>query len=801
MKIGLSALILLLTFTAFSQSGYISGKVTNQLQQPLTGATIALQQSEALVEKKAISDSAGLFRLTEIIPGKYNISVSLTGYVTQTLSVTASDSTITEHLSIVLVPDVKSLEAVSVTGRKKLYEMKADKIVMNVEQNTLAAGNSVFDLLRMAPGVTMSKDDIVQLKGIAVKIFVNDKPFYLSGTQLVEYLKNLPADALSTIEIISNPSSKYDAEGLSGIINLKMKKSSLMGLNGVANIGLGMGKYPKINGGLSLNYRTKKLNIFGSIYPIYSESYNKLDYNSIIVNGGNTIYQNRSNYWHPKSHWLSYSAGADYDISPRSVIGILISGGGSNSKEVTDNNTVFSDGNKIPFQYIISRKNNKISSKNINYNLNYKTDIDSLGSKLSIDFDYANYKRDQSDINENIYLDQARSPFRPAYTFRNTQPASTQLISIKSDFTKYFTKKTYIETGMKYSYVKNDKNLMADSLNGVVWNIDNSRTNHFIYDEGLAAIYLSVNHKFRNTSVQLGLRGENTIGKGHSLTLNQIDDRKYFNLFPTFFVSHNLDKNNTINFSYSYRIGRPSYQSLNPFVMYIDPYTVFEGNPYLRPSFTHSLEIKHGFKQILFTTLSYRHMDGNRITAIYQDPVKLVTINKTQNSGTDDYIGLNLSSSVRVTKWWTTYNNIELSHNIGKSTLPEFSYHTQTYAGSLSNSNTFNLKSGFKVQTSFFYNSPTNVNLQRILSSYGLNIGVQKTFLDQKATVNLNFNNVIGTSAYRTHYLGEGLDIRWRNEWEGRKVNLTVTYKFGNQKVKASRSRNLNSEEKNRINL
>ncbi len=780
----------------------LQGTIRNPEGLPLDIATVQLLLADGTSQSFTQSDSAGQYRFEITSKGSYRIQSSYLGYTPgQSADIILDKDTVYTLPDLVLQPSASNdLKQVTITATKNLFEQRPDKLIMNVQNNPIAAGNSVFQLLRQAPAVGVDKDENLQLKGATAQIYIDGKPAFLSGAQLTEYLKNLPADIVATIEIITQPSGRFEAAGSAGIINIKFKKSTVDGFNGSASLTGGLGRYPKANGGLNMNYRKGKWNVFGNGYAGYGESYNWLTLNSKIQ-GAQTIYQERDNYWRPKTNWLSYSGGVDYYPGEKSVLGFLVNGEHNKENAITTNSTIFRDAAMQPYQYINSIKDDKQRSGNTAYNLNYKTTLDSMGSELSMNVDYARYNRSATDINTNQFRSGSMEESRAPYIFRNDQPAHVNFAAAKADYTLNLRNQMRIETGARYSYVNSDNNLLADSIRNGNWVPDGGRSNHFIYREQIAAAYATWSAEHKSSSLQLGLRAEHTQGSGEAITLGQVNKRSYLSLFPTLFFSQKLDTNNMLNFSYGRRIQRPDYQSLNPFVMFVDPYTVFEGNPNLQPSFSHSFELKHSYKQLLFTTLSYRYNKDQAIMVIQQDAATGTTRNISRNGETANQLILNIFIQLQPTSWWSTQNYANLIATHAVSHIPGFSYDTKALAGFFNSNHTFSLKHGIKIQTDFYYGIPRKDGLAKIQSEYAWNLGVQKQFLGDRLTVKCNATNIIGTYAYRAHYLGEGLDIRWRNEWEGRRVNLSFSYKFGSQKVKAARDRDISSDEKSRIRL
>ncbi len=805
-KIVTATTFILISHLASAQQKIISGRVLNIAQKAIPFANIALVNNiDDKTIKGTISDSAGNFTLEIKDMGPYKVKITSIGYMDFSSAINKVDSATTNIVlpNIILQNDAKTNTTVVVTSKKRFIEIQADKTVLNIENNIAAVGNSAFELIKKAPAVSVDKDENLKLKGGIATIYVDGKPFYLQGDQLVQYLKNLQADAISKIEIIGNPSSKYDAAGLNGIINIKLKKNKLYGTNGSVTLGAGYGRYPKVSSSVSLNHRTKSVNIFSDASLGYSESFNKLTYNSMITNGVTVAMQDRENYWHPKTTWNSFKVGADFNVTQKTIIGVLVKGSGDHEKSVTDNETIFRDGNKNKLESILTQKDNNEKTNNYSYNLNFKTELDTSGSELVFDADYITFKRSAENINYNNFKNAASTNYRNPYTFRNGTPADINIKTAKIDLTKVFKTSFKIETGAKFSTVQNNNFLKVDSLNAANnWEIDYNRTNTFLYTEKIAAAYFNFTKDWKKLSLQAGVRAENTYYEGNSVTLNQVRDSNYLNLFPSMFVTYRMNERHILNASFSRRINRPSYQSLNPFIDFIDPFTQFEGNPNLKPSFTQSVEVKHSYKSFLYTTISYSYTKAQSTNVILQDKNTGAVRNITANVGNSTYMSLNESFSVEPTTWWSMDNNISFSAGKSSSNYKDFEFNQNFFGVDIGWENSFKLPKKYKILLSAYYSTPYRDGITKVRSAYAATVGIQKSLWDGKASLKLNFNNFIGPNAYRAKYLSDKLNIDWVNRWEGRRINVSFNHKFGNKDVKAIRQRSSASQaEKNRVNL
>jgi hypothetical protein len=781
----------------------VKGIVVNANNQPVAYATVELQKLGGKQAIKAtITDSTGSFEMQKNMTDTVQVKITMPGFSEYRSKAVVFDSL---HLTIdlgliVLVTEAKNLQSVTVVNKRKFIEMQPDKTVLNVENSVLAAGNSVFEVVKKAPAVSVDKDDNLKLKNAVAAIYFDSKPAYLGGQQLTEYLKNTPADVVSKIEIITNPSSRFDAQGPTGIINIKFKKNKNLGFNGSVNAGFGQGRYPKYWGGVNLNFRSKKYNLFGGINSGRYNSFNLLTYNSIIENNGLITHQDRENFWHPIAISHSPKVGMDFFLSKKATLGFLVTGNFSNDKTNTDNNSVFSDQALIATNYINNFTKSSSQLSNLQYNVNYKVDIDSMGSSFNIDGDLATYVREGNDVLTNHFLDARQQPYRSTYVFRNITPATIGIKSFKLDYTKYFKAGFKMETGFKTSFVKTDYTLQSDSLQNEKWVADYNRTNHFIFNENINAAYFNITKEIKKWNIQAGLRAEQTNNDGKSLTTSQVQKNNYISLFPSIFISNKINDKNTLNFSYTRRIQRPGYQNLNPFQWYVDPNTLFEGNPFLQPSFTNSIEIKHGFKEALFTSVSYSHTTNGVVQVIAQNKNTLLVKNRPENASTDDYVSFDVSLSLPVKSWWSVDNSVSVFYGKSLSKYPGYSFNSHSVGASVSTDHTITLPKDYKLQMSAYYNTPYTEGIAKSRSSYDFSIGVQKLILKKQGTIKINFQNLVGPNAYRAHYKSDLLDIVWVNRWDGRQARITFNYKFGKSTVKANRSRTTGAgSEKNRV--
>lgn len=797
-------LILVLLFTATVKAQVkISGTVKDAKSQPAAYATVVLLHAkDSTLAKGTVCDSAGVYLIEGIAGGQYLVAASQVNNGKAYSPVfTANGEVVLKTL--LLQGSGTTLKGVEITSRKPYIEMLADKTVLNVENSVIATGNSIFEVLRRAPGIRADHQDNIILMGVpGVEIWIDGRPSNFTGETLTQWLKSQPADIVSKIEIISNPSSRFDASGSSGIINIRLKKNLEQGLNGNIFLGGGMGKYGKLSSGTNLNYRQGKFNLYGNYNYYYSESYNLLTFNSITDKGNgkqNILY--RENYWHPFSQGHALKAGVDYAVTGKTTLGLIanVNTNGTNAK--TDAVTTDHD-YKFPQPSLLTAlTDRKDRFGNYRLNLNLLTNIDTLGSSFVVDVDGATYRKDAEQYILN-YLDNGLEPQHLTAHIRNFSPAKVWIGSVKMDYTKYLSPSAKLETGAKVSYVQTDSDMRYDSLLQGQWIPDKLRSSHFRYTERIQAAYATFSYDKKKWSIQAGLRAERTDAEGLSITLDSLVRNRYINLFPTAFVLYRLTKGQQLTFSYGKRISRPSYQQLDPFIRMIDPYTYIVGNSYLQPQYSHVFQLKHNYNDWLYTTAYFNYTTGYRDGLLYSDTATKVIISKTENIGHSEYGYVSVTAVLPITKWWESETNIGAGYARYLSEIPDNTFDNKGTGAEMSTNHTFTLPYKFKIQLSVDYATPQPSGQFKNRANWGTDIGIQKTVWKDKGSIRLNISDPFNTRKFNADIFNNATQVHWVNRWENRKVNVQFSWKFGDQKIKAARSRSTGSrDEENRVNL
>lgn len=783
-------------------NGMVSGFVVDSEQKPLDYATISLLKAkDSSLVKGALTDDKGHYQISGISAGNYLVSVSVISYkkaFSKPFTISEANASFTIE-KLVLTAGNQQLKGVSIVAQKPLIERKADRTVLNVENSVLAAGNTALEILQKAPGVTIDKDDNISLKGKqGVTVMINDKLTYLSAAQLATLLRSTDGNSIQSIEIITNPSAKYDAAGNSGIINIKLKKSKSAGTNGTLTLTGGYGAYPKSSESLSLNHKEGSFNFFGSYNHGDRQRYNNINIDRVIGSGNTATFFNQKTFMPQTNYNNTYRAGVDYDISKRHTIGVLVNGYFNGEKDVNSNKTLIGAQPEAVDSVQNTSSNISQKFKSFALNLNDRLQLDTSGQELAIDLDYSKFNNTTiSQYNTDFFLANGNAQHGPLI-LRNQTPSVINIKTAKADYTKLF-KKVKLEAGFKLSNVQTDNDLQAQKLAGNGFINDTSRTNRFVYDEKISAGYVNLGHQFKKLSVQAGLRAENTRSNGNLITKNQVVDRNYLNFFPSLFLQESINAKNDLGFTYSRRIDRPSYDDLNPFVYYLDQYTYSQGNPFLRPQYTQSFELNYTYNKTINVSVSYAHTK-DVMTQLLLTKDK-ATFQTTLNLQSQNSYNININSPFTIQKWWTGNANINGFYLGFKSdSLLGSQLKTGQAAYQLKLLQMFTIGKAFKAELSSDYQSALTYGIFKIRPQYGTDFGFSRSFANKKVNLKLSVSDIFNTRVNNVNSNYQTVNLMIHQKSETRVALLTFTYNFGNSKLTPTRRHNSGADaEKNRV--
>ena len=789
------------------QRGIIKINVVNDQGAFVENATVELRKTkDSSLVKVAITDKNGLAEFENILFGSYLVKATFVNYIPQysPAFILSSEQSLIQIPKIILHPGNARLANVTVNAHKPFIQKLTDRIVVNVENSIVSAGSSAMEVLERSPGVNIDQNDVISLRGRSgVIIMIDGKPTAMTGSDLANYLRGLPSAAIERIEIITNPSAKYDAAGNSGIIDIRMKKDQRLGANGTFTTGYGQGIYPKANAGNTFNYRNKNLNVFGNYNYAYREGLNHLIldrnfYNDGVYNGGDL----KDNY--SKSPFSSHTArfGMDYFPSKKTIVGFVVNGNFNHYRRNNDNNSIVINPQKQAISTFKSLATNNDHGNNIVANINLKHTFDSTGKEITADADYGVYNSSSLTVNATRYYQLDGTILQPDYILNGDQDGKLTFKTAKVDYVNPLKKGAKLDAGFKTSFVSSDNDAkFFDESNGSPVN-DVNKTNHFLYHENNQAAYLNFSKEFKKFNMQFGLRGEQTNIKTEQKIGNVRFDSSYFQFFPSTFFNYKIKDNQTLGVSVSRRIDRPGYSQLNPFLFLIDVTTYATGKPGLLPQLTWSYELSYTLKN-LNLTLGYSHTKDNQNIAVakFKDVFpsipseENVTVQIPINLTSSDYFGLTISAPIRISKCWNMINNGNIYYNHFNGQLGNTTLDNGKPSLDLRTNNTFTFKKGCIAELNASFNSGGQYGFMEFDPQWALAAGLQKIILKSKGTLRFNITDIFWTNLPKAVITYNNYVEKWHAYRESRVANLTFTYRFGNNKVPAARRRTTASEE------
>ena len=754
---------------------------------PAKGAIVSLLYADSSLAGKSLTDSRGNFELPAI-PGSYIISVVMVGYKISHSTVILKNDPIIQQDDILLIQDIKNLDEVTVRGTKPYIEKRPGKTILNLESSLTAPGNNIFDVLIKAPGVQADQNDNLIMNGRrGIIVAFDGKPVNLSAEEIANLLRNTQADAISQIELISNPGVRYDAAGSSGLINIRFKKEESVGVNGSLNTGFGYGESYKFNSGISLNSRSKRINVFGNYNYGNNERPEQVfldrnvNLNSFITNFNIHNQDNKLRETH------NFKTGLDYFISPVHTIGLMLTGFFNDMRSDESNRSLISN-NNIPDSTIYTSSDEHRTVQNIAYNINYKALFDPAGKELSIDLDYLDYNRQSAERLDYTYLGRENTSYREKQYFKNSSPSAISVRSVKIDYSHLLSKTAKFDTGIKSSKVNSNNNRDFDHLVNNNWQDDLFRSNQFRFSELINAAYINFSNKFKNTTIDLGLRAEHTISKG-TIINQQAIKRNYTSFFPAIQLSQQLNEKNNLGLSYSRRIGRPGYEDLNPFYYFLDQYTYREGNPFLKPEYTNTLELSHTLNKKVTTTLRYSYVKDVFLNINEQDDVTKINKSVKRNLDSQQNFGLEIHAPLQVTKWWLARITAQGYYQQFSSDLSGIQLNNSKPYFLINLQQNFSFKNQLTAEITGNFESSSAYGIFVFEPLYVLDAAIGKALFNNKAMLRLSLSDILNTNSYRFFTSYNNLDYYSKEKAETRVALLSFSYKFGKNTVKPTRKR------------
>ncbi len=804
---GLMFCILAGTASAQGVKGRIASLVKDADGKPIENLAVELLAAkDSTLVKVSLTEPSGRVEFINIPVGNYLLRVRDVRWnreYSETVNLSAA-SLNAELPALVLTPKSGSLKEVTVTSNRPFIQKLSDRLVVNVDGSILSAGSSAMEVLERSPGVLIDQNDQISLRGRSgIIIMIDGKPSPMSGAELANYLRGLPSGSIDRIELITNPSAKYDAAGNSGIIDIRMKKDQRLGLNGTLTTGYGQGVYPKANAGTNFNYRNKIINLFGNYNYIYRMNLNHLILDrSFIDNNKFDGKDQKDNYTKIPIDGHNARFGIDWFPSAKTTIGFVVNANHTSVRPHNDNNSLVIDEQQQPeYRFKTDAKTNSIQ-KNIVGNINLKQQLNGQGHELTADVDYGVFRSSQESLTNTTYYTLSGQPLQPSYILQGSQLGNLSLATAKTDYALPMKKKWKLEAGFKTSFVSADNDARFFDLSGGTPINDAQKTNHFWYDENNNAAYVNVSKQYNKLDIQVGLRAEQTNIKTRQEMKDVRWDSSYFQLFPSAFFNYKVKEGQTIGLSVSRRIDRPGYNQLNPFLFLIDVTTYATGNPALLPQLTWNYELSYTLKNYNFA-LNYSRTENNQNIAIarYNDVFPNnpagdnVTVQIPVNLFSSEYYGLSISAPFKIKKWWMMTNNLNAYYNHFNGVLGNTVLKNGTPAADIRSNNSFTFNKGWSAELNGSYSTERRNGFMVSRPQWSLSAGVQKNVMQGRGTIRFNVSDIFWTNLPNAVITYNNYVEKWKAYRETRVANLVFTYRFGNNTVQAARKRTTGSEE------
>ncbi|MFZ4412539.1 MAG: TonB-dependent receptor domain-containing protein [Bacteroidales bacterium] len=775
--------------------GSISGVVVDKttLQAVEYANLVVFRAKDSVMVGGAITNQKGVFTIEKVPFGNYYMVVSFIGYSSLKIpNITVNPKELVKKMGqIKFSPSSSNLGEVTITAEKRMMEYSLDKKIVNVDKNLVSAGGSAVDVMQNIPAVTVDIDGNVSLRGSTnVNILIDGRPSSLSGMSRQAILEQIPASSIEAIEIITNPSAKYNPEGMSGIINIRLKKKTAQGLNGMASVSAGTNN--RYNSSLNLNYSTERFNVFASWDGRWNQGKGYGDTYRIATLRDTSSYTTQHSDMLRNMDNNTIKGGFDWYINPRNTLTLMGQYNTGGSERNQDLNS-YTDDYMFTKQNDYKQHNKETESDNSNmFALNYKKTFAQRNRELTADFSYSTSKStENTDMTLTNYMlnyinVSANMPsLQKQYDNGNNWVGNAMI-----NYVHPFNEKMKIETGYQgiFRNVDNDFHLDKADSNNIYVNDINS-TNHFKYIENINAIYGTFSKEWESLSMQIGMRLEQANTKADQLTQLQSYSNNYFSIYPSLHISKKLARKNEIQLSYSRRVNRPDMHDLNPFKDYSNPLMIRYGNPYLKPEYINSFELGHSKywnKTSFYTSVYYRQINDVIKRIAFLDTITAVSNMTSENLSKGISYGVDFILEQEILKWWRVNASFSYFRSIIEGNSIDGNISTDNYSWTSKLNSTMNFGKSFSVQISANYRAPIITPQGKMFETYSADIAVKKDLFKEKFSISLRISDIFNTQIWKNEAYGTGFYASMSNKRQSQVAFLTLSYKInGGLKMKA----------------
>jgi len=702
---------------------------------------------------------------------------------------------------IILADEVTGLDEVTVKASRPQIIIEPDKTIVNVEGTVMAEGANALDVLGRSPGVFITSDGSINLNGrTGVTVMINDRPMYMSVADLTSFLRSMPADNIKSIEVMTSPSARFDAEGAAGVINIQLKKNTVDGVFGNVMIGSRYNGKTAPNAGVTLNVKKGKWTSNGTF--IYNENVeiNDLEIErNFQVEGGKSTFLQDSRIVE-RSHTPSFTGAANYELTPTQNLGINVQASTSASNGLNNSGTSISNPGQTTNSSFTSINDSEDQRSRVFTNLHYDAKLDTLGGKISADLDLTVMDMASEALLNNSYSNGLNPPTLSTDRVLTLNDMYYTILTSKVDWIQPLKGGKVLEAGLKGSWVESDNDLdLSRAINDAPLQPD-PNSNRFIYQENVLAAYGSLKGDFSpKLSYQAGLRMEYSDVTGTSKTLNQVNKQKYTNLFPSVFLQHKISDAYQVVYNVNRRITRPNYRLLNPFVYYIDPLTTEKGNPSLKPQYSTNFEMNHVIKGAYQFTLGYSVTENSFQQVFEQNEEARSSTLYTANFDKTKNFNFQGVVPVELAKWWNSSNLVQLNYNKFKSLIGKDLLNMSQLSYLFRTQHNFSLPKGFKMELVGIYLGPQIWGMGEVRGFGWVEAGVTKSLMKDKLSLSINGGDLFRTQWVRASVNFAAIDTRILQYQNEQSVRFTLRYNFSKGQSFRVNSNSGSSEERKRL--
>ncbi len=788
--------LMLISVSSFAQNITLKGKVMDEkTKSPVAFATISLMNvTDTSFVKGDLTDTLGRYALVGLTAGKYFVSVSSLEYK-PFMSGPFEINQSTDYESIMMQIDEKLLAEVKVTATKQAFEQQFGNFIVNVNSKVFKTSVDAVDILKRSPGVIVDGSGNITYRQTSPKLLFDGKDLRMSAEQEKAYLRTLTPDMIETIELMPSPPAKYESSWQT-IINIKLKRDKTLGYLGSVFVNFRQGRFSNTSIGGNLSYKTKKMAYSLTLGLDDSNWWQTLDDDRTFTKGDKINKIQGNSFIKMPTQSLNYTAGVEYIINTKNSIDFKITNGYNQSFGATNGTLNLQFANQRP-QKLISANAMTEYSKSLTGIVGYK--YINKGKEFVAEFAIAdNNLNGTQNLKADSYFNDVKARFSNQ---KNGQSSGADFKTISLNYSQIIKKKYQFETGIKINRVGNSAMITFDTLTNFdkqTFTKDNTRSNEFLFDEGINMGFVQISRQFKKLSMVLGVRAENTVTNGRSVTIDSTVKRNFWNILPTATFQYKIDDKNSISLASTSKLSRPGVWALNPFPFFVDPYTYALGNPFLRPTVRNNFETNYTHKNTIFT-ISH--------SLIQNDISQLLIFDEKTNASNWQQYNVKLTNTTQasfysqynIKKWWTTQIWTGLSYGRMNTPVQGQNAAVQGFAYSLWNQQTFNLPKGWNLETSLSYAAPSNANYFQNKTMYNWSVGLQKSLMKGKMNFQAFMNDILYTNNFVGKMILPGTVNKFSNIGDSRWLRLRLSYNFGKSTFQGSNRKSSASEDAARI--